>query len=111
MSYAEAYQQSKNFAINISNHGALKNDVLALLLPNCLEFPIIFAGAAGAGMILTTMNPLGSRLEIARQLKISKAKLAITTEKLAPKLLEAIDSLGDSDKWKDRILITGDETG
>ena len=80
---------------------------MALLLPNCVEYPLVFAGAAGAGVILTTINPLYTSMEIAKQIKLSRAKWIITTEQLAPKFLEAIEKLGDKDSWKDRILIAG----
>lgn len=106
------YQKSKNFGYALQSQGVKKNDVLAILLPNCIEYPIIFCGASGTGVVSTTINPAYTPLEIKKQLSLSKAKYAVTSPELLPKLRQAIDDgFGDWQRWKWRIFITGDGSG
>ena len=63
--------------------------MVAALLPNMPEYPILFMGAAEAGLVLTTLNPLYTTGEIRGQLTSSEAKLIVTSEELAGKVEEA----------------------
>ena len=78
-----------------------------MFLPNCIEYPLIFAAAPGVGMTLTTLNPIYTAREITKQLKISKAQWAVTTNALLPTLVEAIEEIGELSLWKDKIIIVG----
>ena len=90
--------------------GAQKGQVLAMFLPNCMEFPIVFGGATNAGLPVTTMNPIYKSTEIARQLKMSKAKWAVTNKELLPVMQEAISKLDEpKENWKDRVIIVENE--
>jgi acyl-CoA synthetase (AMP-forming)/AMP-acid ligase II len=87
--------------------GAKKGDVMAMLLPNCIEYPMIFAAGPGIGVTITTLNPIYTAAEIAKQLKLSNASWAVTSHELLPTLLGAIQELGSPDAWKGKILIVG----
>ncbi len=84
------------------------------MLPNCVEFPLVFTGATSAGMAVTTMNPIYTAREISRQLKMSGATWAITNKAHLPIIKEATASLEDkSIDWRSRIIIVDvdDEKG
>jgi hypothetical protein len=76
--YEMAYMMSKKFGSALINMGAKKGDVLCMVVPNIPEFPIVFLGACGVGVTLTTMNPTYRPEEIARQLEMSGSKYVIT---------------------------------
>ena len=66
------------------------------------------------GMAVTTMNPIYTATEIARQLKMSKANWAVTNRDLVPVIKDALVKLGHDpagDFWKSRIIIVDKEPG
>lgn len=88
--------------------GAVKGQVAAMFLPNCTEYPVIFGGATNAGLAVTTMNPIYTSTEIARQLTMSKASWAFTNEELLPVMKEAISKASSNqESWKGRIIVLG----
>ena len=65
-------------------------------------------------MAVTTMNPIYTSTEIARQLKMSKASWAVTNRDLVPVIIDAITKLGQNpagEEWKNRIIIVDKELG
>lgn len=74
--------------------GFNKDDVVAIYLPNIIEYPIIFYGVAFLGGVLTTVNPLYSVGEFERQLRISGAKYIVTIPPLADNAKDAAASAG-----------------
>lgn len=55
---------------------ARSDDVILILLPNSVSFPIIFLAALSIGAIVTPINPLSSLSEIKMQALDSNASLA-----------------------------------
>ena len=60
-----------------------------MYLPNVIEYPIIFYGAANLGGIITTLNPQCTHKDLAHFLKISRANYLVTTPSLADKAFDA----------------------
>ncbi|CAH1173699.1 unnamed protein product [Phaedon cochleariae] len=91
--YSQLRTKSKNFGSSLRKKLKLqKNDVIAMLLPNVPEFPIVALGAIRAGLICTTINPLYTPEEIARQLTDSSAKVIITLNDFWPLARAAVQS-------------------
>ena len=107
MTYKETYSKSRNFGGSLKDISDNEKDVLAMLLPNCVEFPIIFSGAASVNIPTTTMNPIYTPFEIARQLKYSLATMAVTNAQLLPLVLEAVKILNEEEKRQIKIIVTG----
>ena len=107
LTYADSYSQSLSFGLSLRDAGAQKDDVLALLLPNSIEFALVFTGAPAVGVTLTTMNPIYTPTEIGKQLTISKAKWAVTNKELYPSFKEALEKMGVAQKWEGRVIIAG----
>ena len=90
--------------------GVEKGQVIAMFLPNCVEFPVVFSGATNAGMVVTTMNPIYTSTEIARQLSMSKATWVATNKELLPVIQDAITKLSNSKTdWSGKIILMEDE--
>jgi acyl-CoA synthetase (AMP-forming)/AMP-acid ligase II len=51
--------------------GVHQYDVVMLLSPSCIEFPVIFLAVLSLGAVVTTMNPVNTTAEIRRQMKDS----------------------------------------
>ena len=60
--------------VRLIRMGAKKGDVIGMVLPNIPEFPLVFLGAAGVNVSVTTMNPTYRPEELAKQLENSGAK-------------------------------------
>ncbi|KAG6549383.1 hypothetical protein Mapa_009102 [Marchantia paleacea] len=76
--YRETELLTRKIAGGLNNLGIQKGDVLALLLPNCCEFVLVFLGSAIRGSIVTTANPFYTPGEIAKQLNACRTKLIVT---------------------------------
>lgn len=78
----------RRFGSSLYRMGLRKGDVVGLVLPNIPEFPITLLGAAGVGMPVTTVNPIYTAEEIARQMQNSGAKVIVTIPLLADTMRE-----------------------
>lgn len=66
--------------------GIRKGDVILLLSPNSIFFPVVCLAVMSLGAVVTTTNPLNTPREIAKQIADSKPVLAFTIPQLAPKI-------------------------
>lgn len=97
-SFHQLKDQTRRFSSALTKKDFRKGDVLAMYLPNVIEYPIIFYGVANLGGIVTTLNPRSSQDDLVHFLKLSRAKFLVTTPPLAEKafsagLLEEIHSV------------------
>ncbi|CAA2967900.1 4-coumarate-- ligase-like 6 [Olea europaea subsp. europaea] len=67
VSYSQFFSLVKSMASGLHQLGVKQGDVIFILLPNSIYFPVIFLGALSLGAIVTPMNPLSSLLEIKKQ--------------------------------------------
>ncbi|MFN8534817.1 MAG: AMP-binding protein [Dehalococcoidia bacterium] len=79
----------RRFAVGLRDLGLVHRDVVAICLPNCLEFAVAFLGAAESGCIVTRLNPLMSANEIATRLSDCAAKVVFTNGEPGGKVAEA----------------------
>ena len=66
-------------ACGLQKLGVLQNQVVLILLPNTILYPVIFLGALSMGAVATTMNPLSSPEEIKKSMKGCKLATIFTT--------------------------------
>jgi len=90
ITYGDLAHDVSRFATAIAARGMQKGDVFAVMLPNLPEFAIAFYGVLAAGGVITTLNPVYTVDEIARQLEDSEAKYLLTLPQLLDKALEAM---------------------
>lgn len=84
------FSQFKSAVVKVS-HGLLhlgikKNDVVLILAPNSIQFPVCFLGITAIGAIATTSNPLYTAAELSKQAKDSRPKMLITIPELWDKV-------------------------
>ncbi|KAL3818306.1 hypothetical protein ACJIZ3_004211 [Penstemon smallii] len=78
ISYSHLSSLVKSISSGLHTMGVKQGDVILILLPNSVYFPVIFLGALSIGAIVTTMNPLSTLLEIKKQVLDSNAILGFS---------------------------------
>lgn len=92
ITFTELEQQAKAFAAYLQQElGFTKGDKFAIMVPNCLQYPIALFGALLAGLTVVNVNPLYTARELEHQLKDSGAKGMLIIENFAHTLEQVID--------------------
>ncbi|CAL4937680.1 unnamed protein product [Urochloa decumbens] len=92
-----------------SRAGVRPGDVVLILAPNCVLYPVCFLAVTALGAVATTANPLYTPREIAKQVADARAKLAITVSELLPKISDLrlpailLDDGGDASTPRGRV--------
>ena len=94
VSYAQLADSISIAAYNLAQRGFKKGEVFGILSPNCPEYATAFHAIATLGGIVTPINPLYTRHEIAHQLKDSGARFLVTVPACADKVAEAAQDAG-----------------
>ena len=94
ISYTQLADLVSIAAYNLSQRGLKKGDVFGILSPNCLEYAIAFHAVATLGGIVTPINPLYTKHEIAPQLKDCGARFLVTAPACVEKTREAAAEAG-----------------
>ncbi len=89
VSYGDLRAGVERFAGGLAHLGVNKGGVVAILLPNMPEYPVVFHGTARAGAASTTLNPAYTSREIAAQLADSSASVVVTTPDCVDKVRAA----------------------
>jgi long-chain acyl-CoA synthetase len=83
ISFAELEKLSRDFGAWLQAKGLAKGARVALMMPNCLQFPIAMFGALRAGCTVVNVNPLYTARELEHQLKDSGAEVIVILENFA----------------------------
>ncbi|HYN85987.1 MAG TPA: 4-coumarate--CoA ligase family protein [Pyrinomonadaceae bacterium] len=89
ITYAQLPELVASTSAALRLRGFEKGDVLAVYSPNTPEYAVAFLGAASAGGVTTTINPLYTAEEVASQLRDARAKYLITSPQLLERAREA----------------------
>ncbi|HEU4709929.1 MAG TPA: AMP-binding protein [Pyrinomonadaceae bacterium] len=81
-------------AHNLKQRGFKKGEVFGILCPNCPDYAIAFHAVATLGGIVTPINPLYTKHEIAHQLKDCHARFLVTIPMFMEKAREAAAESG-----------------
>jgi len=94
LSYADVDRHSRAFA------GYLQSDLdmqpgerLAIMMPNCLQYPVVLFGALRAGLVVVNINPLYTARELEHQLTDADVKTLVVMENFAATLEKIYDSV------------------
>ncbi len=81
--YADLDQQSDRFAALLQAKGVRKGDRVAVFLPNCPQFHIVFFGILKLGAIHVPVSPLSRAFELAYELNDTDAEVIVALDQLA----------------------------
>ena len=94
LTYAELSVSVRRLAAGLAARGFGKGDVLGVFMPNLPEWAIAFHGAAAAGGMCSTVNPLYTAAELTHQMNDSGAKFLLTVGSFLDIAREAADDSG-----------------
>ncbi|XP_042864137.1 4-coumarate--CoA ligase-like [Penaeus japonicus] len=89
--YSQLVDGASKWAGMLSKMGMKKGDVLAVVMPNCPEYPIVLLGTLMAGVVVTTVNSNYTAGEIHRQLVDSGSKMILYDPVLESRVNNALE--------------------
>jgi len=90
MGYDQWEQRVFAFAAWLQSKGVKKGDRVALMMPNCLQYPICLFGTLLVGAVVVNVNPLYTAHELRHLLKDSGAETVVIFENFAHTLEQAL---------------------
>jgi acyl-CoA synthetase (AMP-forming)/AMP-acid ligase II len=94
LTYGELATSIRRLAAGLAERGFGKGDVLGVFMPNLPEYAVVFHGAASAGGMCSTVNPLSSAGELTHQMNDSGARFLVTVGPFMDSALEAAGGSG-----------------
>ena len=92
MTYAQIDEASRAFGAWLLGHCKLrKGDRVAIMMPNCLQYPIALFGALRAGLTVVNTNPMYTARELRHQLTDSGAVAIVVLDNFAHLVAEVVD--------------------
>ena len=90
ISFAQLDTMSRAFGAWLQSKGYGKGARVAIMMPNCLQYPVALYGTLRAGGIVVNVNPLYTPRELEHQLKDSGAEVIVILENFATTLQEVL---------------------
>ncbi|MBI2317331.1 MAG: long-chain-fatty-acid--CoA ligase [Betaproteobacteria bacterium] len=90
MSFGEIERKSRAVAAWLQGRGLAKGARVAIMMPNCLQYPVCIFGILRAGCTVVNVNPLYTARELAHQLKDSGAEAIVVLENFAAVVEKAL---------------------
>ncbi|MDX3064875.1 4-coumarate--CoA ligase family protein [Streptomyces phaeolivaceus] len=91
VTYAELAALVRGLAAGLAAEGIGKGDVVALHSPNTVLFPVVLYAVTAAGGTVTTLSPLATPAEIAKQLIDAEARLMVSVSPLVETARTAVE--------------------
>lgn len=89
LKYSQLRRLCRRMATSLLKDGLKPGEVVAMVLPNIPEFPVVVLGIIEAGLVVSTVNPVYTAEEIAYQLKDVSSAAVITIPEKLETVLEA----------------------
>ena len=93
MTYGQMDKYSKHVGAWLQQLGLKKGDRVAIMMPNCLQYPILVAAILRAGYCVVNVNPLYTPTELTHQLNDSNARAIFLLENFAHTLQVSLPNL------------------
>jgi len=83
ISFGDLDRESRDFGAWLQGKGLSKGARVAVMMPNCLQYPVCVFGILRAGFVVVNVNPLYTARELEHQLKDSGAEAIVILENFA----------------------------
>ncbi len=83
ISFGDLERMSRAFGAWLQSKGLAKGARVAVMMPNCLQYPACVFGILRAGYVVVNVNPLYTARELEHQLKDSGAETIVVLENFA----------------------------
>ncbi|MGQ0655753.1 MAG: long-chain-fatty-acid--CoA ligase [Betaproteobacteria bacterium] len=90
ISFGDLGDLSRKFGAWLQSKGYGKGARVAIMMPNCLQYPVALYGTLRAGGSVVNVNPLYTPRELEHQLKDSGAEVIVILENFAATLQEVL---------------------
>ncbi|MFX1280402.1 MAG: AMP-binding protein [Promethearchaeota archaeon] len=90
ITYKQFQSYVRSLATGLKNLGITSGDVVALHMPNCIQYMIGYYAVTRIGAIVSGINPTYQPIEILHQLDITKAKVLIVLDALYNQFIKPI---------------------
>ena len=90
LTFGELEHLAAAFGAWLQSRGLARGTRIALMMPNCLQYPVCVFGALRAGFAVVNVNPLYTARELEHQLKDSGAEVIIILENFAHVLEQVV---------------------
>ncbi len=90
VSFAQTDSLSRALAAYLQSLGLAKGDRVAIMMPNCPQYPVAVAAILRAGFVVVNVNPLYTPRELEHQLKDSGSKAIVIIENFGTTLEQCI---------------------
>ena len=94
LSFTELGRRAHAIAAGLAERGIGRGDVVAVHLPNCLQYPAVYYGVLLAGATFSPTNPLLPPAALALQLADAGARALVTWEPVLPAVRAALPDTG-----------------
>lgn len=105
--FAELARESRKVADGLSRLGVNRGDVVLAILPRVIEWWLASLGCFRVGAVVSPGTIQLSTKDIAHRIQAAEAACVVTIPEVAPRVEEAIESLGGSTKLKACIAAGG----
>ena len=83
ITFSELDVMARNFGAWLQSKGLGKGARVAIMMPNCLQYPIAMFGTLRAGCVVVNVNPLYTARELEHQVKDAGAEAIVILENFA----------------------------
>jgi long-chain acyl-CoA synthetase len=83
ITFGDLDRLSRDFAAWLQGKGLVRGARVAVMMPNCLQYPVAIFGILRAGYVVVNVNPLYTARELEHQLKDSGAEAVVILENFA----------------------------
>ncbi|MES2786313.1 MAG: long-chain-fatty-acid--CoA ligase [Pseudomonadota bacterium] len=90
VTFAQTDSLSRALAAYLQSLGLAKGDRVAIMMPNCPQYPVAVAAILRAGFVVVNVNPLYTPRELEHQLKDSGSKAIVIIENFGNTLEQCI---------------------
>lgn len=104
LSYSQLAQETSRFAGALERHGVRREERIAMIVQDQIEFPVVFWGALKAGAIPVPLNTLLSSAVYEAILTDSRASILVVSDKLWETVQPAIKG----NRYLRAVLVIGD---
>lgn len=100
LTYADLDKQSDRFAALLMSKGVKKGDRVAVFMPNCPQFHIVFFGILKLGAVHVPVSPLSRAFELAYELNDTDAEVIVAQDQL----IETVSQVKGETKLREIIV-------
>jgi long-chain acyl-CoA synthetase len=94
ITFGDLERLSRHFGAWLQVKGLAKGARVAVMMPNCLQYPVCLFGILRAGYVVVNVNPLYTARELVHQLKDSGAEAIVILENFAHVLEQVLARTG-----------------